>query len=125
MEEEYAKNKFKMVVEVGVGGEDRGRSGDGTAPPHPSPTLIPIHIILHNHRPISNHSLVGDEVDAYAACHTTIDYNIVHHAQCSNVFSLHVPVAHISLITCHATVSNDRAYNDITDDNLQYPSYNR
>lgn len=95
MEEEYAKNKFKMVVEVGVGGGCGGRCGSGTAPHNPSHTLIlnpiTIHIILHNHHSISNHTLAGDEVDAYATCHTTINHNIAHHAQCSNVFSLHVP----------------------------------
>lgn len=85
---ELIRNKCKIVWE---GDEDDGGDGDDvgdTAPiPHtlPHPTIIPYYV------PILPINPIGDEVDASSPCRVTIHYNITHHAQCSNVFSLHVP----------------------------------
>ena len=78
------KNKCKIGWE---GDEDDGGDGDDVGDTAPIPHTLPHSIIIPYYAPIP----IGDEVDASSPCRITIHYNITHHAQCSNVFSLHVP----------------------------------
>lgn len=87
-EGEWIRNKCKIVW--GNEGDNDG-DGDDVGDIAPIPHTLPHSIIIPYYAPILPTIPIGDEVDASSPCRVTIHYNITHHAQCSNVFSLHVP----------------------------------
>ena len=85
---ELIKNKCK----IGWNNDDYDdEDGDDVGDTAPIPHTLPHSIIIPYYVPILLIIPTGDEVDASSPCRVTIHYNITHHAQCSNVFSLHVP----------------------------------